>query len=410
MTHLRALKLVIVTAICTAAVPSALASAADPEALPPFLNKWGTTPTETLFVKPGALVIDGTDTISVCDQVRGILRFTPMAKRRGGFPAGRLDEAPERRFTCINRTVAADEQDRLLLGRFDSASLFTPTGTLLSSWVRPIGVEPGQFHESLSGFAYANGRITTIESGDLRRVQVFDSAGAYVTGWGGRGDQPGQFERSPSDIATDKAGNVYVAHSLTASSGCAVTRFSPTGQLFARWKLPCTAGEPKVAIAPGGRMYVYAGFAFLALAPDGTIIGKTEMVNGSKDGAFERVDDIQVDSQGGVYVLDGIQKRVQHFGFNVAPRVSLKTSSRSLRRPINVTFKVSKPAAVTAIVTKQGASARLFKFRVAGLRALDSRTFTIRAKPSWTPGAYRMQLTATDADANSRRLVVNFTR
>jgi tripartite motif-containing protein 71 len=41
------------------------------------------------------------------------------------------------------------------------------------------------------------------------RVQVFTAFGIPLAEWGSRGTGPGQF-RSPSDVAVDAAGHVYV--------------------------------------------------------------------------------------------------------------------------------------------------------------------------------------------------------
>jgi DNA-binding beta-propeller fold protein YncE len=70
------------------------------------------------------------------------------------------------------------------------------------------GTGNGQFI-SPSGIATDHaGNVYVIDGGN-NRVQKFDSNGTFITTWGSYGTGNGQFI-SPSGIATDHAGNVYV--------------------------------------------------------------------------------------------------------------------------------------------------------------------------------------------------------
>ena len=44
------------------------------------------------------------------------------------------------------------------------------------------------------------------------RIQKFDFRGTFITTWGSKGEEDGQFDK-PQDIAVDSTGKVYVADS-----------------------------------------------------------------------------------------------------------------------------------------------------------------------------------------------------
>lgn len=62
------------------------------------------------------------------------------------------------------------------------------------------------------------------------RIQKFSSSGSFLTKWGSRGKGDGQFD-SPGSVATDAAGNVYVAD----IGNHRIQKFSSSGSFITKW-------------------------------------------------------------------------------------------------------------------------------------------------------------------------------
>jgi sugar lactone lactonase YvrE len=99
-----------------------------------------------------------------------------------------------------------------------------------------------------------------VTSNNSHRVVVFDSKGKYLRGWGGEGEDDGQF-RYPATIAIDASGNVLVVDVLNAR----VQKFSPDGTFIASFGglggKPGTFYRPKgIAVDEAGNAYVSDSF------------------------------------------------------------------------------------------------------------------------------------------------------
>jgi hypothetical protein len=124
------------------------------------------------------------------------------------------------------------------------------------------GVNP-----SPSGVAIdSSGNVYVADSGNYR-IQVFTNSGSFVTKWGSYGTADGQFIE-PTGIAVDSSGNVYVAD----SGNYRIQKFTSTGVFITKW------GS-----------------------------------NGVADGQFNYIADVAVDSSGNVYVADSGNYRIQKF-------------------------------------------------------------------------------------------------
>lgn len=141
-----------------------------------------------------------------------------------------------------------------------------------------------QFYESTIGLELANPLsypqgITRDAAGNLyvvdfenARVQKFNSAGQFITLWGSRGSNDGQFQQ-PTGIAVDSNGDVYVTD--LGSSTNRVQKFKGDGTFIKKW-------------------------------------GTT----GSNPGQFDYPYAIAVDGANDVYVVDTNNRRVQKFTSN----------------------------------------------------------------------------------------------
>lgn len=123
------------------------------------------------------------------------------------------------------------------------------------------GDGPGQLNLPRDIAVGPDGRLYVVDGANFR-IQIFESDGSFVSGFGSIGVFPGQFSR-PKGVDTDPAGNVYVTD--TAFGNFQI--FDPNGQLLlfvgtrsetpqpARYMLP--AG---IAIDEDGRVYMVDQF------------------------------------------------------------------------------------------------------------------------------------------------------
>ena len=111
---------------------------------------------------------------------------------------------------------------------------FTSTGDYLTKWGGP-GSGIGQFFNP-TGVATDDAGNVYVADRDNRRVQKFTSTGGYITQWGGIGSGNGQFT-NPVGVATDAAGNVYVADESNGGilENHRIQKFTGTGTFLTAW-------------------------------------------------------------------------------------------------------------------------------------------------------------------------------
>jgi DNA-binding beta-propeller fold protein YncE len=102
----------------------------------------------------------------------------------------------------------------------------------------------------------ANGKELFVTTNNTHRVVVFSNKGKYLRGWGGEGEDDGQF-RYPATVDIDPSGNVLVVDVLNSR----VQKFDAEGNFLSSFgKLggkPGTFFRPKgVAVDATGRVYV----------------------------------------------------------------------------------------------------------------------------------------------------------
>jgi DNA-binding beta-propeller fold protein YncE len=155
------------------------------------------------------------------------------------------------------------------------------------------------------------------------RIQKFGPDRHFLTAWGSKGTEPGQFD-TPIDLVVDGQGRVYVLdsyrHAAPAGPGTgAVQVFDADGQYLAEWGAYGT--EPGQLIGPFG----------IGLDPDGTLLiaefdnnrvqrftPEGEFLDGwgkygLHEGEFIWAMDAAVDAAGHVFVPDYSNNRVQIF-------------------------------------------------------------------------------------------------
>jgi DNA-binding beta-propeller fold protein YncE len=218
------------------------------------------------------------------------------------------------------------------------------------------GVAPGQFnHPEAVATDRAGNVYVAQEGGSARVLQKFTARGAFVAQWKGnasmgmigcgiaidgsghvyviRGDKADRhyrvlkfssrgrlvdqwgllrprYGRLPGGIATDAAGNVYVAADRW------IEKFTATGTLLTRWKDPVLIGSPShlfepqlngIATDSTGDVYVVGADRIAKFTSEGSLLGAWG------DGEFSAPVGIATDRAGHVFVSDTKQNRVVEF-------------------------------------------------------------------------------------------------
>jgi len=144
------------------------------------------------------------------------------------------------------------------------------------------------------------------------RIQKFNSTGAFITKWGSHGSGDGQFGGStgvwgPAGIAVDKDGYVYVVD----PGGNRIQKFDSNGVFITKWVVQAwwqnaLAFPDKVAVDSSGYVYVLDDLDHVQkFTSNGTFVTKWGHT-GAEDGEFSGTQDITVDPVSGyVYVADG---------------------------------------------------------------------------------------------------------
>ncbi|ACL16750.1 PKD domain-containing protein [Methanosphaerula palustris] len=143
------------------------------------------------------------------------------------------------------------------------------------------------------------------------RIQKFTSTGTFIKKWGSSGSGDGQFS-SPSGVAVDSAGNVYVAD----TGNNRIQKFTSMGIFIKQWG-SSGSGNGQFFSSPFGVAVDNAGNVYVADT------GNNRIQKFTSDGAFvtnwwvnepNGPDGVTVDSAGNVYVVDvSYIDRVQKF-------------------------------------------------------------------------------------------------
>jgi len=104
--------------------------------------------------------------------------------------------------------VAVDAFDNVIVATGGGVWKFNDAGVAIASW-GSAGTGPGQFNMPYGVATDAAGNVYVADTYN-DRVQVFTGTGAFVTQWGSAGSAPGQFDR-PMGIAVGRDGRIYVA-------------------------------------------------------------------------------------------------------------------------------------------------------------------------------------------------------
>jgi sugar lactone lactonase YvrE/DNA-directed RNA polymerase subunit RPC12/RpoP len=156
----------------------------------------------------------------------------------------------------------------------------------------------GRFEDARTVSVDGAGRLYVADYSD-GRVQVFDSAGTFLTQWILDPDMP------LSDVAADRQGTVYVVQ------GGRIRRVDgTTGRVLGQLPTPRRFGYDDVALALDGTLWVTAFGSVLHMERDGTVLKEIAMSEAVPGGAMPSR--IAVSGDGHVYVTDRMSSEIYH--------------------------------------------------------------------------------------------------
>jgi DNA-binding beta-propeller fold protein YncE len=252
---------------------------------PPGVTKW----------EPATGVdVDAQDNVYVLhrNQSMPIMVFDSHGKFLRAWGAGMFKTTHFLRVDRAGNVWAAD-RGWFQFYKFDKAG--KPLMTLGTKGV------PGDnsSHEAFNGTAdlavARNGDIYVADGeGPNTRVVKFSQEGTFISWWGGKGTDPGQFNM-PHSIALDSKGRVYVAD----RSNNRIQIFDGDGKFIDQWT---NFGTPwGLFISKDDTMYVV----------DGTAANNCLMIANTKDGKItDRIDGLSnptavtLDSKGAIYIAE----------------------------------------------------------------------------------------------------------
>ena len=198
---------------------------------------------------------------------------------------------------------------------------FTSSGTFSAKWGIRYRSRDGQTRLPRDVAVDAAGKVYVADQGNSR-VQKFNGDGSFVTKWGTPGTGDGQF-RGLTGVAVDGSGNVYTTEvgNFANDPAQGVQKFDSNGNFIGRWGgFGVGSGQFRsplgIAVSPAnGQVYVVdtGNDRIQRFQPERHLrlgVGWLRF----RDGQFDGLRGIGIDSAGNVYVAEENNARVQKFG------------------------------------------------------------------------------------------------
>jgi class 3 adenylate cyclase/sugar lactone lactonase YvrE len=289
----------------------------------PIAHWTGTGAGPDLFQAPSSVALDSHGNVYAADSTDNGLIYKLFPSGQPA-PTWRTRGAASPPFTYGG--VAVDAHGNVFVSdRLNNDILqLSPTGRRLAAWTRTPAGTAG--FDAPAGMATdAKGDVYVADTGNDRIVKLFfDSRRGVLVplkSWGSAGNGQLQFS-SPTGVAVDASGNIYVVDSSTNT----VQKLSSMGHFLNRWGSPGSGnGQLKspsaIAIDRQGNVYVAdtGNNRIQEFASDGSFVAKWG-TKGSLPGQFQSPGSVAVDAQGHIYVGDTDNHRIQKFSrAGVAP-------------------------------------------------------------------------------------------
>jgi PKD repeat protein/sugar lactone lactonase YvrE len=296
-----------------------------------FAFKWGSHGSGIdQFNCPIGIAIDGAGNVYVADSLNHrVQKFNAAGQSitawgSSGSADGQFENMEGIAVDAAGHVYVTGGRDDNRVQVFDSAGVHQQTWT---GFAAPAGVAVSPVGDQVYVAEYL---------GD--HVQIRDTSGTIIGGWGSTGSGNGQF-KFPVSLAVDAAGNVYA----TDAFNCRVQKFYPNGQFARAW------GS-----------------------------------SGSGDGQFSFTYGVAVAPSGDVSVVDAANDRIQQFALLVV-HFSANTTSGAASLPIQFTESI----------VGTGVTGRSWDFGDGGSSNAINPIHTYT-----TAGTYTVNLTATAGDTS----------
>jgi DNA-binding beta-propeller fold protein YncE len=320
-------------ALLLAACPGVIEEGAPDDASAPpttFVRAWGQPGSANgEFRFPIGIAIDASDVVHVTDFRNGrIQRFTAdgvfvSAFATDRYPSGiAIDSANGEIF--VTHFGSFDMGDA---PSGDKVAVYGAAGNKIREWGR-TGSGEGELLFP-GGIAISAGGRVYVADEQNHRVQVFDKQGTLLAGWGEHGPALGQFGMpgtsdsrvsGPNFLALDAGGDVYTTEGTVGR----VQRFTGDGRVVGGWgNMEDVAGQfggggydlgpIGLAVDRGGRIWVSAVSGRIQqFTRDGAYLHGFGSF-GTGQGQFNVPHGLAFDSRGALYIVDGLNHRVQKF-------------------------------------------------------------------------------------------------
>jgi peptidylamidoglycolate lyase len=292
------------------------------------VHGWPQVPENEMLDEVSAVAVDRHDNVFVLTRAgrewpeSGKFDTAPIAKPTVFLfdgKSGRLLARWGAGVFALPHSITVDAKDQVWITdvALHQAFKFSHDGRLLLSLgerAKP-GNDARHFYKPSDVAVGNDGSIFVADGYGNSRVVKFDDAGKFLTTWGSKGKNPGQFDLVHG-LTIDNQGHVCVADRQNARIQC----FDRGGRFLFQWKGPPFVSPQDLKFDAKNRAYVIeAGNSappdetgVLVLDKDGKVIERIGRW-GNYDGQFVDPHWVAVDSRGAVYVADFEGKRVQKF-------------------------------------------------------------------------------------------------